>query len=338
MGVTLHVSLAPPDWRHAGEVLPHQLRTWAAQVDDVQLTVDALPSRGRFAPGAADDAARLRRLLDQVQADHPQVRVREVDYAPAAAAAVAERFFGGRPVPRKSHYGAAYYAYFYGWHTAPSSTVFHLDSDMLFGGGSPTWVAEAQALLARRDDVVLCSPLPGPPTPDGSLPPHVVAAHASDDGGFAREPSDSVAYSMTSCSTRLLLFDRDELVRRLGPLEPRPPQLRSVLRARVEGQVPAELPEGTISRRMVETGQRRVDFLGAAPGAWSLHPPLRSPEFYAALPGLVARVEAGDVPDTQRGDFDVNDSLVDWSTARAAAAEQVWQRRLRRRALSLLGR
>jgi hypothetical protein len=69
---------------------------------------------------------------------------------------------------------------------------------------------------------------------------------------------------------------------------------------------------------MAEHSLFRVDFLGEPPGMWSIHPPYRSPEFYQALPGLIERIEAGDIPDAQRGDHDVNDSMVDWSSARAA--------------------
>jgi hypothetical protein len=64
---------------------------------------------------------------------------------------------------------------------------------------------------------------------------------------------------------------------------------------------------------------------------WSLHPPYRSETFYTLLPELIARVEAGDVPVAQRGDFDVNDSMIDWSDARRAT------RRARTRAM-VLGR
>lgn len=333
--VTLHVSLAPKDWRHARVVLPHQLRQWGSAVDDVQLTVDLLPSvGGLFGGGTEDDVARLRALLDEVCAAHPEVHVREVDYGPQAEREVSARFFGGRPVPRKSHYGAAFYSYFYGWHTARHDLVLHTDSDVLYGGGSSTWLEEAVAVLEQRDDVVVCSPLPGPPTADGRLPDSALEAHSSDGSAFRQE--QPYAFSMASCSTRVFLMDRAELVRRIGPLRPRPPRPSSHVRARLEGHVPVELPEAMLGRHMRASGQRRLDLLGEAPGRWSLHPPLRSPEFYAALPGLVERVERGDVPEAQRGDFDVNDSMVDWTSARAAAQERHWRTRWPRAAVGLL--
>jgi hypothetical protein len=55
----------------------------------------------------------------------------------------------------------------------------------------------------------------------------------------------------------------------------------------------------------------RVDFLGTAPGMWSLHPPLRCPAFYRALPDIIRRIEADEIPDEQRGDYDLNGSIVE---------------------------
>lgn len=330
--VTLEITVSPMDWRHAVHVLPHQLRQWAGQVDEVQFTLNLRGRQGRYGAAAREAADSVGALLDALCAEHPHARVREVDYSPAARAAVSERFFRGRPVPLTNHDGGPLYSYWYGWHAASHDHVLHLDSDMLFGGGSQTWLTEALALLAARPEVLTTAPLPGPPTADGSLPPHILERHGHMGGPPVREPGDAVAWRFHGCSTRVWLVDRSTLAERLGGVPLEPPRLRSALRARVEGHPPVELSEKSITRRMNQLALRRVDFLGSGDGMWSLHPKWRSEEFYAALPALVRRVEAGDVPDAQRGDFDVNDSLVDWSSAHAALRRQTWQRRLARRA------
>jgi hypothetical protein len=46
------------------------------------------------------------------------------------------------------------------------------------------------------------------------------------------------------------------------------------------------------------------------------------------LPELVRRVEAGDIPAAQRGDHDLNASLVDWSEATTALRQNRWWKRL----------
>jgi hypothetical protein len=336
--VTLHVSLAPVDWRYAEHVLPHQMRTWAGQVDEVQFTLDLKRGKGRFGASGGQEEAHLRQTVSRLCEQYPHAHLREVDYSPDAAAGVADRFLGGKSVPEKSHYGAPFYSYFFGWHTARHDIVFHMDSDMMFGGGSQTWVEEALSLLLRRSDVLMCSPLPGPPTEDGDLPPHMVAAHSTEACRVVREGGPALAYRMGSCSSRLFLMDRRTLAGRVGPMIVRPPKLRSHLRARIEGHIPAELPEAMMTRSMRQAGMFRLDFLGEAPGMWSLHPRWRSEDFYTALPELIARIEAGDVPQEQRGDYDINDSMVDWTSARAAAADQLWRRRLRRHARAVIRR
>lgn len=330
--VTFEVTVSPTDWRHAVHVLPHQVRQWAGQVQEVQFTLNLAQRAGRYGAAADGGLRTLRTLLDDLCAEHPHARVVEVDHSPAARAAVSERFLDGRPAPLKNHDGGPYYSYFFGWHAATNDLVLHADSDMLFGGGSQTWIGEALQVLRSQPDVLCTAPLPGPPTEDGVLPPAIHAQHSRMGGAPRREPGPDLAYRLHGCSTRLWLFDRSTLSSRLGGMPMESPRLRSAVRARVEGNPPVELPEKSMSRRMNALGLTRVDLLGSGPGMWSLHPPMRSEEFYAALPELVRRVEAGDVPAGQRGDYDLNDSMVDWTSARNALRKQTWPRRLARRA------
>jgi hypothetical protein len=336
--VTLDITIAPVDLPYARHIIPHQLRQWAGQVSDIQFTLDLHRSRGRY--GAAYDERRpgIERLLERLCAEHPRAEVREVDYAPGMRAEVAERFFGGREIPAKDHYGAPVFAYFFGWHVAANDHILHTDYDVLFGGGAQGWTREAIALLGARADVVLCSPLPGPPTADGLLPDQVVARHARTATAPAREPLPSRAYAFTRASTRILFADRREVVRRLCPLPVTPPPLRRALRAHVEGHSLFQPAETSMTLAMQRRGLRRVDFLGEPPGMWSLHPPMRSDEFLRALPRLIQRVETGDIPAGQRGDYDVNDSMVDWSSARAALRDQRGWRGLARSAVGRLAR
>jgi hypothetical protein len=326
-GVTLEITVAPTDLPHAIHVLPHQLRQWAGQVDEIQFTYDLHRSRGRFGDAAAERRPGMDALLADLCAQHPGAQVREVDYAPETVQAVAERFFGGGALPAKNHYGGPVYSYFFGPFAASHDHVLHVDSDMLFGGGSQTWIAEALRILETRPDVLFCSPFPGPPPPGGDLPPAMLEVHRRAGSDPRRDPHDGVAWSFGGYSTRVAFVDRRRFLERLAPLPRERPPLRSVARALVEGHPRFELPETIVTRQMQRRGERRLDLLGSPPGMWSLHPAMRSDEFYRALPGLVERVESGDMPDAQRGDFDVNDSLVDWSSARRAARAQVWWRR-----------
>jgi len=335
--VTLEITVAPVDLPVARHTLPHQLRQFGGQVAEIQFTLDLHKSRGRYGAAAEERRPELEALLRDLCDHHPHARVKVVDYNDEAKRAVAARFFGGREVPAKHHYGGPIYSYFYGWHAAQHDVVFHIDCDMLFGGGSQTWVAEAVGLLQARADTLLVSPFPGPP-PKAGLSEDALARHGWVARRTPREiPAEPFAYAFPSASTRLFLFDRAEFEQRLAPLPLERPRARSFARAVVEGHAPYELPEVTMTRLMEERDLWRVDMLGSAPGMWSLHPAMRSDEFYEALPELVRRAEEGDVPEEQRGDFDVNDSMVDWASARRAQRKQTWPRRLARRLLRRAG-
>lgn len=307
--VTLQISLAPTDLPHAVDVVPHQLRQWGGQVDEVLFTVDLHRSSGKFAEGWHDRLPGLRALVEQLCGMYPHARTVDVDYRPETKVAVERIYFGGRPIPLKDHRGAPFYAYFYGLMAASSEFVYHLDSDMLFGGGSQAWVGSALEVLGRRPDVLACNPLPGPPTPDGELRSQKLYS----------EIDDFPAFRSGALSTRLFLVDR----RRLRHLSTSSPGVRKALAARLEGNPPYLTAEGVISNAMQNSGLLRLDFLGADPGMWSLHPPYRSQLFYERLPSLIADVENGDVPDGQRGCHDIEDCMVDWDDVRPSVPRRI---------------
>jgi hypothetical protein len=313
--VTLQVNLSPGDWRHARFLLPHQIRQWRRQVAEILLVIDLHRSSGRFAAGWEEGRANIMALAQSVEG----ARVELVDYGDAARARVSSEFFGGAAVPEKDFRGGPYYSYFFALNSASHSHVFHVDSDIFFGGGSGTWMDEATRYYSSHSNVLVMAPLPGPPAQDGRL----------RQLRGSPEPGTPHAYVFEEMSTRIFLIDRARFASAIGALVPRPPpSLRSRVKALVERNPSADLPEHLLSRAMRERGLVRRDFLGSAPGMWSLHPPYRCADFYAKLPDVIARVEAGDIPDAQRGDHDLNGSMVDWSEAVALLAKNRWWRRI----------
>src|SRR5262249_29511321 len=147
MATTLQINLAPTDLPHLIHILPHQFRQLEGQVDEILLTLDLHQSRGRF--GAAWKE-RLPGFLDFVQkqsAAHPKIRMVEVASFPNVVEKMSEKFFGGNLFPLKDWNEELFYSYFSAFANARHDHIFHVDSDMLFGGGSQTWIAEAKALM-----------------------------------------------------------------------------------------------------------------------------------------------------------------------------------------------
>jgi len=315
--VTLQISLAPSDHRLAREILPHQIRTWRDQVAEIVITVDLHRSAGRFADEWEEGREKILALANAISG----ARVVEVDYGAKAAASVSKEFFGGRPVPRKDHRGGPYYSYFFGLQAASNSRVLHCDADMMFGGGSKSWLSEACTLMDEQTDVLVAAPHPGPPAPDSRL--------VELRGNPLDHPHR--AYAFHEMSSRVFLLDRQRFQTQIGALVPRFAPLRGFILALLEGNAPRELPEKLLTRAMTDRRLRRVDFLGENPGMWSLHPPYRCADFYAKLTDLIRRVETNDMPAAQLGFHDVGESLVDWSEAKRQMARRRWWKRLARR-------
>ncbi|WP_424812488.1 hypothetical protein [Roseococcus sp. YIM B11640] len=307
------ISTYPMDFPHAGHLLAHQLRVWAPMVERIVLTIDVHRSRsGRYRGTDFDrNLAGLRDLARGFRETVAGFEAIEVDNDPAARREVAQWFFGRDDMPLKAWDGGPFYAYFYGLFHARARYVVHFDGDMLFGGGSRSWMEDAIRALEADPQALLANPYPGPPRADG-------VAYGQDAGTVLSFRLDgNPALAVDHASTRIFLADMQRL-RALGPLPMTAPDFGQRQKARLLGNPPDVIEaEELLSRVMRDRGLHRIDMLGAAPGLWSLHPPYRGPNFYAGLPGLVAAVESGQVPDDQRGHYDVRDSMIDWSAERA---------------------
>ncbi len=319
MPVTLQINVAPTDLPHALHTLPHQLRCFAGQVQEILFTYDLHRTErgGRFAEGWEERRGPMGELLARLCAEHPSARIAEVDYSPARMSELAAELFGpGSQMPVKDTKGAPVYPYFHGLFEARHDHVLHLDSDMMFGGGSQRWVGEAAGLLRAHEVVLACNPLAGPPLREGTSAPPGSVAFPGVPGGVRVE----------NMNTRLYLIDRARMRQRMLPMELLGPiRLISRMKARLHGNPPYGAAELVIGEAMRRAGMCRVDFPGSAPGLWSLHPPFRSPEFYRELPRLIEQVETGRIPEAQRGDYELGDAMLDWSRARRRARiRRIW--------------
>ena len=252
--------------------------------------------------------------MEEYKTKDSAIHVHEVDYSSKTKERVSQQFFGSRIIPERDHLGAPFYPYFAGFFQARYDYILHMDSDMLFGGGSQTWLAEAIRLMQQRPEVVACNPLPGPPTEDGDLRSQTLVP----------VPFTSPAFLSDSISTRIVFFDRQRLLSRLAPLPLLGPSRRRAYLARLEGNPPYEGAEGSLSTGIRQKGLIRMDFLGDYPGMWCLHPPYRSALFYERLPFLIQQVETDDIPEGQRGDHNLNQSMIDWGNA----TKTPWQRQV----------
>jgi hypothetical protein len=313
--VTLQISLAPGDLPHAKYLLKHQLNILSSQVDEVILTVDTKSSKGRFGEGWAAYQQPFNDFLkNEILPNYP-VRIIPVDYSTEARCKVAAFFSDLNDLPGKDFRGGPFYAYFFGLYSAAHDMVLHLDSDMFLGGRSRQWVSEAAALLQSSADIFIVSPLPGPPHADDILV-----------GQPVMEKTAPHTFRIAGMSTRIFMIDRSGF--KSNKLHITKPGFRSQVKAIVERNPNADLPENLLSCYMLKNNLKRIDFLGSGTGMWSLHPPYRSPQFYRDLPHIIKQVETNDLPPQQYGYYDIVDEVCDWSEAREKIKHNRWWKRL----------
>lgn len=318
--ISLQINLAPNDFMHARYMLKHQLVTLGDQVDEIILTIDTKRSKGRFGENWEENKDRLYKYIEDEILPYFQVKVCPVDYSAKIKQSVADFFFGTNEVPDKDFRGGPFYSYFYGLFIAKNNFVFHLDSDMFLGGRSKTWMQEAIAYFNdNKGKLFVVSPHPGPPHPQQILVDQII---------IEKTIGHDYSYQLTGMSTRLFLLDKRIFYQYKIALKK--PHFKNQLIALVEGNQPADLPETLMSEFMERYALKRIDFLGAVPGLWSLHPPFRTDEFYNRLPHLITQVEVGRFPKDQIGYYDMTDSVCDWESARIKIKKNRWKRLFKR--------
>ncbi|HSI06969.1 MAG: hypothetical protein ACAH89_04775 [Rariglobus sp.] len=308
--VSLHISLSPGDLPHARLLLPHQLRTFARHVSEIVLTVDG-------GEHTAPDLTPFSDLISPFRDTCPAWNLRTADHSHPRRLALAQAIFRrNQPMPHRTYRRGPCLAYYDGWAATNQPYLFHLDSDMFFGGDLGAWLETSVRLLATDPRVFTCSPLAGPPRPDGTINQPDLGSH----------PSAPRSHTFASFSSRLFLVRRVDVVTPVPPHPSTPAALRNRLRAWLEGLPRLDLPENLLTRRMQMLDQLRVDHPGPATPAFSLHPPHRSPEFYERLPEFITRAETSDFPEAQLGCYDVNEALIDWSPQITALLKRRWWR------------
>ena len=335
-GIVAQMSTYPLDVRHVEYLLPHQLRVWAPMVDRIVVTIDTHQSTsGRYRGSNFNESLdKLRRVVEQARSTCPQLEVADVDYSDAMRREVSQYFFNVDSIPIKAWDGGPFYSYFFGLYVANARYVMHFDGDMMFGGGSRSWMRDAIAFMEQRPDVLVTAPFPGPPSADGEIYGHQAQAGVA----HVREALPYPAYRHVHVSTRAFMIDLERFKSALGAFPHLRPSLKQRLKSKLLGNPPdAREAEVVMSQTLQNANLCRVDLAGNGPGLWSLHPPYRSEEFYRRLPELIRCVETGRVPAGQHGHYDLNDSMIDWTQARAANHWHKRYLRMIRQRLSSLG-
>lgn len=318
--VTFQINTTAGDYRHSQYLLKHQIELFHDQVGEILITYDSNPKKKITSTEVGDYHNKMLRLIDDLKKYYHKINFQRVDYTPEAQKKVTLSFFN-KLIPLHDFRGAPIYAYYYGIYQAKYDYVFHIDSDMFFGGLSKTWISEAIDIMNQDEKVLVVSPLPGPPHPEKLL---------LGQRDFRLLDANTHAYMFRQVSTRVFMINRKKIFKNLRPLKP---VVKHRILAYLEGFSDIQTLEMMITAFMKEKGYYRIDFLGKGPGLWTLHPNYRSSDFYRQIPDIIERIKKMDIPSEQYGHYNLTDNFIDWGEG----IENFKKNRLRNRLLKKIG-
>ena len=292
----LSILVARTDTRFMLQTIPRLVRTCRFPFARRFLMVDTAPLGRRYGrkPGIGT-AEELQACCRQLVAAGVVDGVVPIDYSPRYRRRIYRKHFG---VPmRQTHSNGGYpiLGSIAAIEESRADFFVHFDSDMLlYQDPGFSWIDQGIRLLRQNPDLLAVLPRSGPPHRDGRL-------RQQEETGEAFEPDARGIYCFKTFTSRGFLIDRRRFDRLL-PLRPRLP-LVELLRNYLTAHNTMPEWETMIGYRLQETAFVRADLTSTR--AWTLHPDERGERFQAALPGVIARIEAGDYPPEQGGYYDL---------------------------------
>ncbi len=287
---TIQIPIADRDAAFAEFVLPHQMSVIGKYASDVLISVNRQTQ--------PTDPGPLDTILAKVAEEYENVRVLEVDYSPEAVEWVAGHFFSGKDYPLFDFKGIPIHAFLEQYRHAKHDFFMHLASDMFLGGSGP-WLDEAIECLSSDDRILLVSPHAGP-----------ISSNAYHSSGVPTDVGSGASYEVPSFRGRTHLVDLRQFIPAMKDLPMlRPPRIQDRIQAKIAGTEMIDHLELLFDHNMRAQNFTRID-MGGTGGLWTLHPVHKTPDFVAAVPGLIADIEADRIPDAQYGHYDVHSSMV----------------------------
>lgn len=295
-GCTLSILVARTDIPYMLSTIPHLVRSCRFQFSKRILVVDSAPLgnayRDRPGVGTLDQ---LYACCTQLLSDGVVDKFIDIDYSKNYRNRVYKKHFGKSMWETHNFRGYPILGSIFSIEETESDYIVHFDSDMLFHQQSDyNWIEEGIKLLQKHQDVISVSPLSGPPTENGNLiqQTEVGELYEHDERGF---------YRFKTFTSRVFLIDRKRFDLLL------PLQIKLPVKSRIKGYLTRKslLPpwEDMVGNRLEKTLYFRVDL--DSPKAWTIHPNLRSPEFFEALSDIIKKIEAGWYPSGQGGYYDL---------------------------------
>ncbi|HEX9511598.1 MAG TPA: hypothetical protein VF939_14010 [Puia sp.] len=304
--ISLQINVSATDLNICRKMLERQLSFWYGELEEIVISIESKKSFGKFAKDFDKNKDDLIALINHYTTIYPKLRYHYIDYSPERNRVLSDLFFNTNRTPEKDYRGSAFYSYLDGLAVCHNKYIIHIDSDMLIGGMPDSWLQDAVELLNSDKNYLVINPLAGPPADDAELKQKYLKRLGKHKFLFDK------------MSTRIFLIDMEKLKSHKIPLK----KVRLSLR-NIKWCIKNNFRWGTmgledlISIMMQKQGLFRVDTLGKndTNTAFTLHPLIKPDHYIQAIPDLLKRIDANDIPDSQRGYYNINNDFFDFSKA-----------------------
>ena len=305
--ISLQINVSATDLPICNKVLERQIKFWYEELDEIVLSIESKKSFGKFAKDFEINREGLMKMIEHYIAVFPKLRYHYVDYSPKRSAYLGNLFFCNEPIPEKDYRGSAFYSYLDGLASCNNRYIIHLDSDMLLGGNPNSWLQDAVHLLNSDPSYLLVNPLPGPPASNHEIKQKYIRR------------TGLYQFLFNKMSTRVFLIDMQKLRAAQLSLKKGPFTLRYIkwfFKSGFKWGYPAL--EDILSEIMVRRSLLRVDTLGIDErrSAYTLHPVLKPAQYIKAIPDLLKRMDTGDIPESQKGNYNIHNDFFDFRKAK----------------------
>ena len=277
---TLTFLVAPTDLAHWEITLQHILRMCAVQFQQVIVVIDDLP---------VADSSRAAELVSLLLSAERLLKhgiiSRYITLSSISTESLGLSYLGTTRVEPRDHRHVPMFGWIAGIAASKTDWLLHFDSDiLLFQQAGHSWIKEGMQRMQEDDNLLFVSPLPGPPTQDGSLPGQPVLPRLDANNNIR----------LKTFSSRVFLTSRSRLQNILPT---------HLIRDTIPG-VPGLYPwEMAVSVALSQSHYDRAHL--SSHHAWFLHCPDHGAEWQEALADIVKRIELNHFPNDQRGYYDL---------------------------------
>lgn len=291
---TLSINICLTDLPFLSHTIPHIVKSCRYPFVERMLVIDTAPMKGRYRnnsslPNMIELEKAAQELVNQGYID----TVVKVDYKPKVLISIIKKHLGHSIWETHDFRDAPIYAYLYAYEVAQGDYFLHFDADMLlYQAAGYNWIEAGIEYLKKYPEILTVTPLPGPPDKNLNLKQQEVS-YKYDLRGF---------FTFKEFTARRYLLDR----RRFDDCLPLPLSYISWKRrlaSYLTRHSALERWEGMLTNKLLASKYIRADI--ASPKAWTLHALEHGTKFLELLPDIITRIEQGDYPAGQTGDYDL---------------------------------